>query len=144
VFTDGRRERFDLVVAATGYHVSIPFLADGLLPSRNGVPQLVGGCCVPGQRDLYVFGCGQPRYGAGPLVSAGAEALCTIVQTQARLRDPVGDWLAWLGMGPPSTMLQDPHEVLRKIALGNRIIPRLPWLESWGRHPAPAARALPG
>jgi cation diffusion facilitator CzcD-associated flavoprotein CzcO len=129
VFADGRPEPFDVVVAATGYHMSIPFLAPEIVAFERGIPQLVGGALVCGHANLYVFGYGQPRYGAGPLVTAGAELLVTMIRTQPQLSAPIADWLARLGARPPHTVLQDPHEVLRRCRQGQRLVPRLPALQ---------------
>ena len=40
VFVDGSREQIDLVIAATGYQHSIPFLEDGVLEIKGGRPVL--------------------------------------------------------------------------------------------------------
>lgn len=40
VFTDGSRERVDLVVFATGYDMLIPYLDDDALPWKGGRPQM--------------------------------------------------------------------------------------------------------
>ncbi len=128
-FVDGKRARIDLVVAATGYHVSFPFLADGILEWKRGMPVLIGGVLPPGRRNLYVFGLGQPRYGAGPLISAGADLLCVMVQTQAQLRNPIGSVLARMGARSPRSYLQDPFALMRQMKLGRRILPRLPTVE---------------
>ncbi len=123
---DGERIEIDLVVAATGFDVRFPFLADGVLRWENGYPNLIGGVMPPEHKNLYFFGLGQPRYGAGPLISAGADLLCTTIATQRRLSVPVGAVLERLGQRPPRTWLQDPFTVLRQIRVGQRIIPRLP------------------
>jgi len=129
VFVDGTRATFDLVVCATGYHVSLPCLAPGLVEWERGMPQLIGGMLVPGHRNLYVFGVGQPRYGAGPLIAAGADLLCTLIATQPRLRHPLADVLRRLGVRPPPTHLLDPFDLLRQVRRGKRVLPRLPRLE---------------
>ena len=41
-FVDGRREAFDLIVCATGYNLSLPLLAPGVVEWKNGIPQLLG------------------------------------------------------------------------------------------------------
>jgi len=128
-FVDGTRVEVDLVVCATGYHVSFPFLAPGLVEVRDGVPQLVGGLLSRRHKNLYIFGVGQPRYGAGPLISAGAALLCTMVQTQPQLEHPLGAIMARLGVKPPRSLLQDPFQILRQTRAGQRIIPRLPSVE---------------
>jgi amino acid transporter len=40
VFADGTTERVDVVILATGYDYRLPFLADDLLPWRDGRPEL--------------------------------------------------------------------------------------------------------
>ncbi|XXX80198.1 NAD(P)-binding domain-containing protein [Sorangium sp. So ce134] len=128
-FVDGARERFDLIVAATGYHVSFPFLAEGVISWKDGLPQLIDGMVPPDHKNLYVFGLGQPRYGAGPLITAGADLLCTMVATQQRLKHPLGALLARMNRRPPRTLLQDPFHVLRSVRISKRLLPRLPRLE---------------
>jgi hypothetical protein len=128
-FVDGARAQIDLVVAATGYHVSFPFLADGLLEWRRGKPVLIGGVVPPGRRNLYVFGLGQPRYGAGPLISAGADLLCVMVRTQEQLANPLGSVLQRMGARSPRSYLQDPFALLRQMKVGRQLLPRLPQIE---------------
>ncbi|HNP86183.1 MAG TPA: NAD(P)-binding domain-containing protein [Kouleothrix sp.] len=127
-FTDGSRADFDLIVAATGYHLSLPMLAPGVIAWRNGVPQLIG-LVSPTHKNIYIFGAGQARYGAGPLISAGAETLCTMIRVQRQLRQPIGALLQKLGMQPPNTMLVGPEEVLRSTRQAQRILPALVLLE---------------
>jgi hypothetical protein len=131
-FVDGTRAEIDLVVCATGYHVSFPFLAEGLVElDRHGMPNLIGGMMPPAHKNLYVFGVGQPRYGAGPLISAGADMLCSMVATQKQLSHPLGAVMERLGARPPRTHIQDPFQILRTVRIGKKILPRLPALESW-------------
>jgi hypothetical protein len=72
---------------------------------------------------------GQPRYGAGPLITAGAELLCRIIETQPKLQHPIGRVLQKMGRTAPNSWLKDPIKVLRGIEASKRIIPRLPKLE---------------
>ena len=130
-FVDGTRADFDLVVCATGYHVSFPFLAPGIVDFRGEMAQLVGGILPPRHKNLYVFGLGQPRYGAGPLITAGADVLCTMVATQRELAHPLGDVMRRMGARPPRTYLADPFQVMRSMKMAKRILPRLPAVESW-------------
>lgn len=138
-FVDGKRIEVDLVIAATGYHVSFPFLAPGVMRFVNGMPELYGGLMPPHHKNLYVFGVGQPRYGAGPLITAGAEALCTMVETQKRLRNPLGAVLRRMGDKPPRTYLVDPFQVLRSARIGQRVMPQLPLVERWLMRDVPPA-----
>lgn len=127
-FADGRREPFDLIVCATGYEVSFPFLDPGLLRWKDGMPQLIGPAS-PDHAGLYVFGLGQPRYGAGPLISAGAELLCDLVRAQERLQAPAGLLLRRLGGRPYRSWVQDPMRLLRQVRVARMLVPRLPAIE---------------
>jgi hypothetical protein len=128
-FVYGRRTAFDLIVAATGYHVSLPALAPGLVEYKNGMPQLINGMLLPEHKNIYVFGTGQARYEAGPLITAGADALCTMIETQRRLKHSLGAIFQRLGMRPPTTNLVGPAEVLRGTRQAHWVVPRLIYLE---------------
>ncbi|MEM9489216.1 MAG: hypothetical protein AAGC55_08730, partial [Myxococcota bacterium] len=129
-FVDGSRAQFDLIVCATGYNVSFPFIAEDVVRwNTRGMPDLISGVVSSRYKNIYFFGTGQPRYGAGPLITAGAEAVCTMVDVQRSLRHPIGAVLQRLGQEPPTTWLQDPHRTLRKLARAQSFMPRLPALE---------------
>ncbi len=129
-FAGGERAPIDLVICATGYHVSFPMVADDVVRwDERGMPDLINGMLPKRHANLYFFGTGQPRYGAGPLISAGAETLSIMVGVQQQLSNPLGAVLARLGQRPPSTWVQDPHRLLRDVRRGRRLLPRLPKLE---------------
>lgn len=145
-FVDGKRQAFDLIIAATGYHVSFPFVASEVVKWRDGMPQLIGGLLPVDYKNIYFFGIGQPRSGAGPLISAGAELICCMVKTQDRLRHSMGALMQRLGQRPLRTYLTDPAALQRRMARAKRIVPRLPRLEGWlmRKMPAPSvANSLP-
>jgi cation diffusion facilitator CzcD-associated flavoprotein CzcO len=129
VCADGRRLDVDLIVAATGYHVSFPFLPGGIIRWRDGMPNVIGGMVLPDYKHLYLVGLGQPRYGAGPLIGAAADMLCRMIDVQGRLAHPVGAVLQRLGNKPLRSWLIDPHAALRRARLGARLLPLLPHLE---------------
>lgn len=146
-FVDGTRAEIDLVVCATGYHVRFPFLAEGVLRWQDGMPDLINGLLPQRNKNMYFFGTGQPRYGAGPLITRGAELVCAAVAVQRRLEHPLGAILARLGSRPPTTWLQDPHAAMRHMRLGHKLLPRLPAVEhaimnGRGRPPLRAMAAL--
>jgi hypothetical protein len=142
-FIDGVRVPIDLVVCATGYHGSIPFIDPEIVPFSADMPQLVGGLFHARFRNLYVFGFGQPRYGAGPLISAGAETVACAIETQPRLAHPIGALLRRLGQGPPRRAIADPMAVLRRARFARALLPRLPWVESMLMPGGPAAASRP-
>ncbi len=128
VFVDGQRAAIDLIVCATGYHLSFPFLAEGVVEWKDGIPQLLG-MFHPRYKNIYFFGIGQARYGAGPLISAGADLLAVMIKEQRRLKHPIGAIFQKMGQKPPKTMLVGPFEILRGVKQGRRIAPRLALLE---------------
>ena len=126
-FSDGTIADYDSIVCATGYHVSFPFLPDGMVPVRGKVAELYGGILRPDGRHLWVVGTTQPRYGLGGLVRHGAELIARWCRLQDELEVPLGEVLKGMGLRPATTHLMDPHQVLRLIALGKRLTPLLRW-----------------
>jgi hypothetical protein len=130
-FIDGTREAFDLIVAATGFHMSVPFVDGDVFLYKDNVPQLIASCIPIHHKNIFFFGFSQPRYGAGPLISLGAESICTIIKTQPRLKHPIGSVMVALGQRPPKSLLQDPFRLMQQIKAGQFIIPKLPLLEPY-------------
>ncbi|HEY5853368.1 MAG TPA: NAD(P)-binding domain-containing protein [Aldersonia sp.] len=61
-FTDGTAKDYDTILYATGFHATLPFLGDALVPRRNGVPLRHAGGIVPqGLERLYFIGLTSPR-----------------------------------------------------------------------------------
>jgi Flavin-binding monooxygenase-like len=56
VFADGQRDTIDMVVLATGYELSIPFLDPSLYLGTNGSPALYLNTVNPAQPGLYFAG----------------------------------------------------------------------------------------
>jgi hypothetical protein len=81
---------------------------------------------APGLANLYLFGLGQPRGGAGPLITAGAELLAELVRLQEHLVQPLADDFAKLRK-PDARMLFGVQELFRHIRRGRfgaRVIER--------------------
>jgi dimethylaniline monooxygenase (N-oxide forming) len=55
-FTDGTREEFDTLIAATGYLVDFPFLSAEILPVRDNVVELYNRIVPPDWPGLYFMG----------------------------------------------------------------------------------------
>lgn len=62
VFTDGSREKIDLIIWATGYDISFPFFDDPAYTadSDNRPPPLFKRIMKPGVPDLFYMGLAQP------------------------------------------------------------------------------------
>ena len=126
-FADGIEEEYDLVVCATGYAVSFPFLPDGMVEVRGKTPQVLGGALVPGVRNLYIVGAFQPRYGIGPVVRPYVQLLAAWAELQDELSMPIADVLAAMGVKPERTHLIDPHAAIRKARWGRRTLGLVRW-----------------
>jgi hypothetical protein len=122
-FADGRKERYDVIVCATGFDVAFPFLDEEVVPIVGKTPQLVAGMLRPAHRHLYVVGAFQARYGIGPLLRPIGVLLADWVRLQDELAVPLGRVLEAMGQRPPTSHLVDPHEALRKLWLGRKMIP---------------------
>jgi hypothetical protein len=130
-FIDGTREAFDIVVAATGFHLKFPFLPPGLVAVNEPVVEVYGNMVAPGWRHLYIVGWMQPRYGFGPLVAPLADLLVQIVRTQDAIRTPISCVLKRLGYRPPRTNLFDPFRVKLAIAFTRRLLPIVRLADQW-------------
>jgi hypothetical protein len=130
-FVDGSAIEADLVVCATGFHVSYPFLAPGLVEVRGSVVRNYWGMIAPRYRHLYLVGWGQPRSGFGNLLEPLAETLAQVIHTQDRMRHPIGAVLRRLRMPLPESHLADPFQLERAYRSARRLLPLLPRLERW-------------
>ena len=128
-FVDGSSDDYDLVVCATGFHVSYPFLPEGLVDIKGAVPQVYGGAMLPGYRNLYLFGWAQPRYGFGPLVTPAASLLADMIELQDSCANGLGDLMQAAGQRPPETHLMNPIRTLRLIRRGKRRLPLIKHLD---------------
>jgi hypothetical protein len=61
-FSDGTAREYDTILWATGFHSSLPFLDDELIPRSHGVPLRYAAGIVPqGLEKLYYIGLSAPR-----------------------------------------------------------------------------------
>ena len=100
-FVDGSADEVDVIVCATGYHVSFPFLDGALLdridPPADGAPVRENGRIAgnrirlyrrvvpPGAPGLYFVGLIQPLGAIPPLAEAQAEWVADLLAGEARL-----------------------------------------------------------
>jgi hypothetical protein len=124
-FVDGTSEEYDLVVAATGFNVSFPFLPPGLVPVKGAVAQVYGGCVLPDCKHLYIIGTTQVRYGFGPLVTPGAEVVVQMIELQDQMELPIGLVMKESGVRLPTSHLVDPFKALRSIKRAKYTLPLL-------------------
>lgn len=125
-FVDGTSAEIDLIVCATGYFVSFPFLPEGLVPVKNGnIAQVYAGSVLPGHKNIYVFGTQQVRYGVGPLITPAARVLTKIIKLQDEMELPIGLVMKESGAKLPTTHLIDPIASLRAMRVADYTLPLL-------------------
>jgi cation diffusion facilitator CzcD-associated flavoprotein CzcO len=86
VFRDGTSELVDLVVFATGYRVTFPFLDARDLNSADGRPDFYLHLFHPTADDLFILGNLQPDSGVWPLMDLQARAVAGFLDARARRR----------------------------------------------------------
>lgn len=141
-FTNGHRASYDVICWATGFRLALPYLDPAVMQIRDDQPTAIAGTYSAGYPNFYLFGVGHftrpiPRYGVGPMISAGADVLALSVLAQRRLRTPLGKLVARLSPKPPRTFSVNPTRAL----LGARFIASLGRLLL--RRPAPAPSLPP-
>jgi hypothetical protein len=79
-FVDGSSEPIDLIVYATGFHISFPFIDRQLLNWNDGKPQLFLNAFHPNYDNLFVAGMIQPDSGIWGLVHYQARLMARFIQ----------------------------------------------------------------
>jgi len=124
-FEDGSVGEYDLVVAATGFHTSIPFLPKNLVPIEGDAVQVYGGAFPANVKNLYIVGWAQPRNGFGTIISPAAKLYAEMIAMQDEMELPIGFILQWRGFKAPTSQLIDPGATRRTIWIAHKILPLL-------------------
>jgi len=124
-FTDGSVGEYDLIIAATGFANSFPFLPRGLVPVENDVVHVYGGAFPEAVKNLYIVGWAQPRNGFGPLVTPATRLYAEMIALQDEMELPIGYVLKWRGLRIPATNLINPAATRRIIWLTHHLLPLL-------------------
>jgi hypothetical protein len=125
-FVDGATGTYDLIVAATGFHTSFPFLPEGLVHIEKGVVQVYGGAFPAGVRGLYIVGWAQARNGFGRLITPLADLYARLILLQDELEFPLGSVMEQsITQQLPTTHLVDPEKTRRQIRFAYWMLPLL-------------------
>jgi cation diffusion facilitator CzcD-associated flavoprotein CzcO len=73
VFRDGSRERADVVLYATGYHLRYPYLPADLVDTRDDDLVLFLGALHPRRHDLFIVGVSRPTGAFWPIAEVQAQ-----------------------------------------------------------------------
>jgi dimethylaniline monooxygenase (N-oxide forming) len=147
-FADGAEEEFDAIVHATGYRISLPFIAPGLLRARGRRLPLYRRIVPPGIDGLFLAGFVDAPSGLLPIVEAQGEWIATLLEgrlalpslaamrraidrseRRSRVRFP---------SEPPDSIRCDPHAYRRLLRSDLRRARARAWV--YGRLPVRAMR----
>lgn len=128
-FLDGERDQFDIVICATGYNVSFPFLSDGIIATSGPVVKVRWGMVAPEHKQLYVYGWAQARYGFGPLLTPASDLLADLIALQNELKHSLGKILEKLRQPLAESHLLDPMDALRQIRAARKMLKILPLVD---------------
>ena len=78
-FVDGTEEQIDLIVYATGFKISFPFIDSEQLNMRDGRPELFLNIFHPLRDDLFVIGLIQPDSGQWGLADCQAQLVARYI-----------------------------------------------------------------
>ncbi len=116
VFRDGRRAAFDVVICATGYRTTLPFIDARLLgaDTPDGLPRLYLNLLHPGRDDIAVVGLIQPDSGQWGLTDLQARLVARMA-VAARRSPRAAAWLYAARQRPvpaPITYVASPRHAL--------------------------------
>ena len=120
-----RSGEYDVIVAATGFNNSFPFLPKGLVPVENGIVHVYGGAFPEAVKNLYIVGWAQARNGFGPLITPAARLYAEMIAMQDEMELPIGFILKWRGLKIPTSHLVNPASTRRVIRLTHFLLPLL-------------------
>jgi hypothetical protein len=93
-FVDGSEERIDRIVYATGYRISLPYLASSLLSATGRELPLYRRIAPPELRGLYFAGFVDAPGGLLPVVESQGQWIAAILPGRLRLPPPERMWHA--------------------------------------------------
>jgi hypothetical protein len=86
-FSDGTEEIIDVIVYATGYKISFPFIEQRFLNWQNGRPELFLNVFHPTFDNLFVAGLIQPDSGLWGLVDYQSQLISRFLLAQQQNRE---------------------------------------------------------
>ena len=116
-FIDDSQEKIDLIICATGFKVSYPFLPPQLNRVQGAIVNCYAGSFLDDYKGIYFIGWGQARGGVGSLISAYAPIFSRCLKLQEQINIPLGLVFKSIGQSFPTTHLSDPHKIFRNLKL---------------------------
>ncbi|MCB0502921.1 MAG: NAD(P)/FAD-dependent oxidoreductase, partial [Bacteroidetes bacterium] len=100
-----------------------PFLPKELQRAKGLIAQTYAGALFDDYKGIYIIGTTQPRGGLGSLATPGAEYIARVIQLQEKTSVPMGFVFKRMGQKIPTTHIQSPTEIFRKLKLLKMIWP---------------------
>ena len=110
-FADDSSCDFDLIVAATGYKLSFPFLPKSLTRTESQNLVCIGHCVYPDYKGLFFMGWQQVRGGVGSLASAFSKVIVDLIRIEEESGLPSGIILQAMNNKISSTNLYASKEI---------------------------------
>ena len=128
-FLDGSKVEVDLVVCATGFHVSLPFLDPNIVEIDGSVVRVRWGVVAPRHKQLYIYGWAQARYGFGPLLTPASEMIAELILMQRKLTHPLGLVLEKMAQPLAHDHLLNPMDALKQVKAAKQMMWLLPIID---------------
>jgi len=135
-FKDGSKIEIDLIIYATGYYMAIPMVSKEIIPYEGTTPVILNGIPL-NHKNLFIFGLGQARYGAGSLYTFSSHFFIKLYQAQQKLQSPIAQILLKLGGKMEKTtkispdFLIDPHAAYLNVLRAEKSLYWLPTIEKY-------------
>lgn len=84
-FEAGEAARVDVIVCATGYHLTYPYLDEEVLDTATDDVRLFHGLMHPTRHDLFIVGISRPMGGFWPVAEAQAQFIGELLAGRYRL-----------------------------------------------------------
>lgn len=118
-FDDNTSAEFDLIVAATGFKLSFPFLPQSLVRTNGHNLLCIGHCVYPDYKGLFFLGWQQVRGGIGALASAFSKIIVDLIKIEEESGLPSGMIFKSINENISSTHLYGSKEIFQWIKKHN-------------------------
>ena len=114
-FSDNTNMEFDLIISATGYNLSFPFLPAELVRTQGKNLDCLGYCVYPDYKGLFFLGWQQVRGGIGSLASAFSKVIVDLIKLEETTMRPSGEVLQLMNNPISTTHLYGSKDIFKWI-----------------------------
>ena len=112
-FEDNTSMEFDLIVSATGFNLTYPFLPNELIKKNGKNLNCVGYSVYPDYKGLFFMGWPQVRGGIGDLASIFSNVIVDLIKLESTLNIPAGKVLFTMGNKESTTHLYGSMDIYK-------------------------------